>query len=195
MKKQNRKCENVIEQDYENLEALSITADLWSSRAKDSYISCTAHYMNSNFIYKHFTLACPPFPGEHSWEAILSKLNSILTDWGIGKKAILIYIVTDNANNIQCAIKNNSQWTHVNCMAHTLQLAINDAKMGLGIDKLLAEARKIVSHYNQSPKAYDRISTIQSQMGVVQHKLILMVETRWNSEFYMCRQTFQKRGK
>lgn len=140
-------------------------------------------------------MACPPFPGKHSWEAILSKLNSISTDWGIGKKAILIYIVTVNANNIQCAIKKNSQWTHVNCMAHTLQLAINDAKMGLGIDKLLAEARKIVSHYNQGPKAYDRISTIQSQMGVVQHKLIQMVETRWNSEFYMCRQTFQKRGK
>lgn len=101
-------------------------------------------------------------------------------------------MVADNAKNIQCAIKSNSQWTQINCMTHTLQLAINDAKVGLGIEKLLAKARKIVSHYNQSPKAYDRISKIQFQMGVVQHKLIQMVETRWNSEFYMLRRLVEQ---
>lgn len=77
------KIKNVIDQDYNNLESLSITADLWSSRAKDSYISCTGHYIDANFVFKHFTLACSPFPGEHSGESILNKLNSILTDWGI----------------------------------------------------------------------------------------------------------------
>lgn len=186
---------NVIDQDYNNLESLSITADLWFSRAKDSYISCTGHYIDANFVFKHFTLACSPFPGEHSGESILNKLNSILTDWGIGErpeKPIPIYMVTDNAKNIQCAIKSNSQWTQINCMTHTLQLAINDAKVGLGNEKLLAKARKIVSHYNQSPKAYDRISKIQFQMGVVQHKLIQMVETRWNSEFYMLRRLVEQ---
>lgn len=164
---------------------LSLTCDMWTSRANDSYISLTCHYITEDFSMQRHVLGNSNFPGSHSAIAIHTKLNEMLSEWGLSDVTIPIYIVTDNARNIVAAV-NKSNWESVSCMAHTLQLMIVDAKKQTpGLDAVLSKARGIVGHYKHSSKARNSLARWQKQLGVPQHKLIQDVETRWNSEFHM----------
>lgn len=65
------------------IESISITTDLWTSHAKDSYIAFTFQYIDENFIMKHFTADCKPFPGSHNTVAICQKIHEVLEDFSL----------------------------------------------------------------------------------------------------------------
>ncbi|KAH6923538.1 hypothetical protein HPB50_002160 [Hyalomma asiaticum] len=72
------------------------------------------------------------------------------------------------------------------CMGHTLQLAIKDAKEETaGVPAILKKCRAIVGHYKHSAQAAARLQDCQRQMELSVLELIQDVETRWNSEHDM----------
>lgn len=50
---------------------------------------------------------------------------------------------------------------------------------------LLQKCRTIVSFFHHSTKETEKLKQILKQLKVTEHKLIISVETRWNSAFYM----------
>ena len=79
------------------------------------------------------------------------------------------------------------------CLAHTLQLVINDGVLvQRGVQELLGAARKLVGHYKYSNVAFQTLKQMQAQLGVPQHSLIQDVATRWNSSFYMLQQLIEQ---
>ncbi|XP_055527859.1 zinc finger BED domain-containing protein 4-like [Wyeomyia smithii] len=50
---------------------------------------------------------------------------------------------------------------------------------------LIAESRNIVTHFNHSPLACDKLLEIQKRYELTEHKLVQDIRTRWNSTFYM----------
>lgn len=50
----------------EDADFYSLTSDMWTSRATDSYISLTIHFVNSNFEMMTYTLDVMSFRGKHT---------------------------------------------------------------------------------------------------------------------------------
>ncbi|KAL4132161.1 hypothetical protein QTP88_009368 [Uroleucon formosanum] len=179
-----------IKMDLENIKSISFTFDLWSSQTQQSYISLTCHYLTNKFKLKNETLGCSYFPGEHTGNALYNKIKNMIAKWNIeienSDSNISIFFVTDNARNISSALSHNgSNFEHISCTAHTLQLAIDDAVKESNMTDLLKRCKAIVTHYNHSNIASERLAETQKRLNLAPHKLIQMVNTRWNSIYLM----------
>ncbi|KAK0148534.1 Zinc finger BED domain-containing protein 4 [Merluccius polli] len=80
------------------------------------------------------------------------------------------------------------------CMAHTLQLAVNEAVLSQrSIIDCASISRKIVGHFRHSQLATFRLQSLQKQLGMKEARLQQDVPTRWNSTFYMIRSLLGQR--
>jgi len=165
------------------MQSISFTFDIWTSGAQQPYISLTTHYLTKQFEFHNKTLGCSYFPGEHNGKNVFLKIISMVSEWNIDilNLKIPIYMVTDNARNISCALNNynsNDRLHHYFCAAHTLQLAIEDSLKENNMGTLLKKCRSIVTHYNHSNKSWERLQQIKIRLNLPNHKLIQMVVTR-----------------
>lgn len=71
---QQRVAENVAVNKGAMLSA-SFTSDMWTSRANDSFLSLTVHYIDEQFLLRHFILNCEPFEGSHDADSIVKVLD------------------------------------------------------------------------------------------------------------------------
>ena len=83
---------------------LALTTDCWTSRAVNSYLSITAHFIDDKFKRRLAVLDTFPMCERHTAQNLLSKILSILETWEIDKKKICCF-VRDNAANITAAIR------------------------------------------------------------------------------------------
>lgn len=117
---------------------LSFTTDAWTSRAGDSYLSLTLHYLTTNFEIKNLTLGIKKFETCHTGGDIAVLLEEMLSEWDLADLGdIETYVVTDNARNMTRAVQKIGAH-HITCFAHTLSLAPSDAKED-DLNKLLAK--------------------------------------------------------
>ena len=94
---------------YENLKniisetvaTVSLTTDLWSSRAKHGYIGVTAAWITPNFKVKDIMLEIKYTPLPHTADAIAELLFECISSWDLN--GCVTAIVTDNGLNIKAA--------------------------------------------------------------------------------------------
>ncbi|KAJ8867100.1 hypothetical protein PR048_032962 [Dryococelus australis] len=67
------KIQTYLNNSVSSLPCLSLTSDLWTSRANDSYISLTCHYLDECFNMTSYVLGNSNFPGEHTGASIYCK--------------------------------------------------------------------------------------------------------------------------
>ena len=65
---------------------VSITTDVWSSVAQDSYISLTCHYISADFERQQVCLHAAPFNDRHTGEHIATMLTNCLQSWNLAEK-------------------------------------------------------------------------------------------------------------
>ncbi|XP_037509357.1 zinc finger BED domain-containing protein 4-like [Rhipicephalus sanguineus] len=175
------------------LESLAFTTDMWTSRANQGYISLTCHYMTQDFAVKAFTLACCHLQESHTAVNIQACLTEIVKEWSLDLSTVPVYVVTDNGRNIRAAVR-QMEWIPLQCLGHTLQLAIKDAKEETPVvSSLCKKARALVGHYKHSAQATRRLKDCQKRMELPSIGLIQDVDTRWNSEHAMLSRLVQLR--
>ena len=76
-------------------EWMSLTTDMWTSRAGDGYISLTAHFICHNFEMMHRNLEIRHLPGVHDHSHLAIALRASTSEWCIN-----LARVSDNAANI-----------------------------------------------------------------------------------------------
>jgi len=114
-----------------------------------------------------------------------------LEQWGISDK--LHVIVRDSGSNFVAGLR-DAALPNFSCLAHTLQLVINDGCLvQKDVSDLLAVGRRIVTYYKRSNVAYKTLGKIQKQLKLPEHRLIQDVSTRWNSSFYMLQRLLEQR--
>lgn len=91
-------------------------------------------------------------------------------------KKIKLFVVSDNASNIQAALGKLPQCQSFGCFNHTLQLVINDAvKSCRDLDETITTAKKIATFFKHSGPNSKKLKDIE--------KLNLKVKpeypTRW----------------
>lgn len=97
----------------------------------------------------------------------------------------MIAIVTDNARNMDVAVREAGFELHIKCFAHTANLA-SQAGLRVGpISRLLGRVRRVSTFFHKSPAAEAVLESKQKQLQLPSHKLITDVPTRWNSSLDM----------
>ncbi|KAM0037822.1 putative transcription factor/ chromatin remodeling BED-type(Zn) family [Helianthus debilis subsp. tardiflorus] len=121
-----------------NREAVRIclTTDTWTSIQKINYMCLTAHYIDSNRnLQKKVINFCPV--SSHKGVEIGRAVELCLLDWGFQN---VFTVTVDNASSNDTAMEYlkgkfakwgnlcvlNAKWFHVRCMAHVLNLVVQD---------------------------------------------------------------------
>ena len=95
------KMMNVMAQ---GVEYYALTTDAWTSRATESYVTHTVHYINKMWnLCSHF-LETAELQEEHSAINLADKLTEILSRWNLQDSQI-VAATTDNARNIVNALE------------------------------------------------------------------------------------------
>ncbi|XP_056599072.1 E3 SUMO-protein ligase ZBED1-like [Triplophysa dalaica] len=166
----------------QSAEIVALTCDGWTSRATDSYVTITCHYIGSDWTLALHVLQTQAVHTSHTASNIAALLNEALIEWNIGDKELAL--VTDNAANmVRAAALMNV--LHFGCYAHTLNLA---SQAGLKLPKmaqLLGKIRRISGFFHRSSIASHTLKVKQKLLDLPSHKLKTDVVTRWNSALEM----------
>jgi hypothetical protein len=144
---------------------VSFTADHWTSTAEDSYLCCTAHWIDSDWNIQNLVIACDNYFGvDHSGESVARLIRGIWQDYGITEERVAL-IVTDSAANMN-KFGRLLRCPHAYCVAHllnlTTKLAFDDANIPGG-NRVMATARELVGHFRHSTKNTEALFFYQTQ--------------------------------
>ncbi|CAG8841748.1 5578_t:CDS:2, partial [Gigaspora margarita] len=111
---------------------ISITLDIWTSRANVPFICITAHWIDNNWNLKNILLDICMLPHPHTGEEINAKLCSVFAAFNITNK--ILCATTDGGTNMVLAmrllkdsliLKNcNFNFQPRRCLAHILNLIV-----------------------------------------------------------------------
>ncbi|KAE8295674.1 hypothetical protein D5F01_LYC06609 [Larimichthys crocea] len=169
-------------------DTVSITTDGWTSRATQSYVTITVHVINAEWELAGFVLQTRPLLESHTGTNIAEVLKEAVAEWQLERQQQSIAVVTDNARNMDVAVREAGLAPHIKCFAHTLNLATQAGLSVPRIARLLGRIRRIVNYFHRSPTASAVLAAKQKQLfgsDITKHKLIVDVTTRWNSSLDM----------
>ncbi|EXX74628.1 hypothetical protein RirG_049360 [Rhizophagus irregularis DAOM 197198w] len=179
---------------YENLKnilnetaaTVSLTTDLWSSRAKHGYIGITAAWITPNFKVKDVMLEIKYAPSPHTANLVAELLYDCISSWDLNGRVTAI--ITDNGSNMKAAFPILTQKDQCEtiqrlpCVTHTLQLAIGK---GLVPVEILAARTKHILNFFSTQKQIERLEEVQRKLGYEDiMRCIQDVQTCWNSSYY-----------
>lgn len=73
--------------DLQTAEAVSLTTDAWTSRATESYLTITCHYVNKEWVMCSKVLQTERFHGSHTGENVGLELTNCMINWEIKKQS------------------------------------------------------------------------------------------------------------
>jgi len=164
------------------IEFVAVTTDLWSSRNADGFMTITCHYVDNSYNLVSAVLCTCQIQGNHTGENIAAALLEKFQFWGIEHK--IVTIVGDSAANMICAC-NVLKIKHFPCFAHAMNLVVQDAYKHPAVAGLIAQCKRLVSHFRHSNLAKEQLNKAQELLGMKQLKLLQECPTRWNSAFNM----------
>ena len=82
----------------ETAENVSLTMDLWSSRAKHGYLGVTVTWITPNFEIKDVMLENKYVPSPHTSETIANELHECIKSWNLEDR--VTSITSDNSRNM-----------------------------------------------------------------------------------------------
>jgi hypothetical protein len=80
-----------------SVSSIALTSDIWSSKAKEDYISVVAHFVNSDWCLEKRLLGLRPIEVAHTEYNIAKRVEIVANDYGITNK--IFAIVLDNASS------------------------------------------------------------------------------------------------
>ena len=181
------RCKEVLKERLKKeAQFISLTTDIWTSLATESYLTVTAHYIDRSWELQAFVLETLPFPERHTGVNIADKLKVLAERWEI--KDSVMMVSHDQGSNMKAAMEilnEKCNWKSLHCAAHCLQLCILAGFSINAIDRLLSAAKKIVAHFHHSVVASEALKQKQTQMSMSGKKLVTSCVTRWNSTYEM----------
>lgn len=174
---------------------IAITTDIWTSMNTDSFMTLTAHFVDSNLRELRTVVLCTKkLLSNHTGVYLSQIMTKDLMDWNILNKVVAI--VTDGGANIKLAVR-LMDIPQIPCTAHKLNLIVqeslqlseedgHDTPDTSGLQIILKKCRNIVAFFKRSEVGNRILIEKQKQLGITQIlKVKQDVRTRWNSTLFM----------
>lgn len=165
--------------------SVALTTDGWTAQySQASYISYTAHFISDEWHLHSCLLECGQYDDSHTAQHLRDELFRVANEWDIKEKVFTV--TTDNAANMKAAIR-LTEWGHIGCFAHTINLIVQSGLESSEVSPLRKKIKNIVEYFHRSTKANNKFLEIQKQMKEIVTPLKLKndVITRWNSTYFM----------
>lgn len=172
----------------EDISCITLTADAWTSRATESYLGVSCHFITKDWQLKTLNLTTMPLEERHTAENIVTWMLEVVHKFNILPK--IKAVVHDYGSNIVAAMHllEKEAW-----MGLIVQLIVNSALKDTNISRALGGSRSIVEYFRRSELASAKLKEKQQQMNTKDHKLIQDVSTRWNSTYYVIQRLLEQR--
>lgn len=197
----------------------SFTTDLWTSNQTYSYMSVTMHFIDKNWMLKHFILDFIPFEHNHKGSNIGDQLWEVLRKRGLCNS--ILTIVSDNASNNDTAIDyiidlmkktlnvvliHNGDFLRGRCWPHIINIIIKAAfeliaallgNLRGHINKLHASSNLKLMFFHYAKESYVELETddqIFKRMRSIHKQPSLDCITRWSSTYEMISSAYPYRN-
>lgn len=118
----------VIAKELSETAYIALTSDAWTSRATESFLTVTAHYITSEWEMRSIVLQTRPLYESHTIEHLSTALTQAVTKWKLERCNSTIAVTTDNAKNMVNAVNATAELgPQIGCFAHTVNLATKHA--------------------------------------------------------------------
>ncbi|XP_062872093.1 zinc finger BED domain-containing protein 4-like [Trichomycterus rosablanca] len=189
--KQYEEAKEKAKKTLQKVMSVSLTSDMWTSINMEAYLAVTCHFIDEEDQLGTILLGVEHFPSTHTAENLAMAHSRFMEEWGIKDKTKCI--VTDAAANMIACV-NNLNVRHALCVAHNLNLIVKKSFEEVpGLSELRAKCRKMVTYFRTSTTAKETLTQVQKQMGLPSLKMILEVDTRWNSTYLMLERLYNLR--
>ena len=166
---------------------VALTTDIWTSLKNEGFLGVTLHFIDENWVLRHFTLDIFQFKGSHTGEAIANEIYKILVEFELEHKTIAL--TTDNASNMISAARHlrakfeHNTFIHYRCVAHILNIIVTT---GLEIIKLpVKKLRKLIKSIRKSTKILEELENLSKLNNKNFLRPIIDCKTCWNSTYKM----------
>ena len=122
---------------------VALTSNGWTSRATGSYVTITAHYINTDWVLCNNVLQTRVLGDSHTGHNLAEVYNTAIREWNLKRNDMNPVITTDNASNVINAAK-EADMLHVTCFAHTINLAAQKGMQVGQMERLLGRASRIL---------------------------------------------------
>ncbi|KAM9462576.1 E3 SUMO-protein ligase ZBED1 [Clarias gariepinus] len=128
---------------------LVLSAELWLSSKKESYLTVTCHFIDRKWDLKSYTLETAHLLGEDTPEKVNEHLWRISREWDIVGKIQVVVVNVDKMKRGKLA----SDWTYIPCFSHTLNKVIQEVVESPDWRYLINKCRRIVQFFHQENEA------------------------------------------
>ncbi|CAI5952422.1 unnamed protein product [Closterium sp. NIES-65] len=151
---------------------VSLSTDIWTSENHTAFMCVTVHWITSEFRLRSGILDFVQLEGSHTGSLIAETLERILTEAGL--QDVVFAVTTDNAENNNKAMRLLSgdpaegpgAWTanplldigrHVRCLAHVMNIAVQEALKLDDVKEALKRIRDACSYIGWLREKLDKI--------------------------------------
>ena len=106
--------------------SLTLTADVWTSRATEAYLGLSCHFITRDWQMKTLNFAIMPLEERHTAANIMTWMEELIEKFNI-LLAKIKAVVHDNGSNMVAAMRMLEEkhgWVSVRCTGQTLQLIV-----------------------------------------------------------------------
>jgi hypothetical protein len=119
--------DKLLAKDLPQLGGVAFTSDIWSSRALNSYISLTMHYVDKDWKLRKFLMGCSNFDERHTAVEIGQKLDRMIEAINLPSDSSLTMVTDGGSNMVKAAKESPNIHDHIICLCHIISNSLKEA--------------------------------------------------------------------
>jgi hypothetical protein len=181
----------VLITDFEKLNTIAFTSDMWSGCNNCGYACVTAHYVDSTWILQSKIIAFRLVEYPHDAEQIFETIMGVFTEYGVSDKVLSITFDNHSANTKSISLFESSLppshagvLLHMRCVCHIINLVVQDGLKEIGPQ--LGKIRAAVLYIATSgARQQDFNKMCASRYQLKSKNMKADTPHRWNSTYIM----------
>lgn len=170
--------------------SVSVTSDIWSSRAREDYLSVVVHFVDDDWQLQKRVLGLRLIDVSHTGENIAERIREVINEFNLADKIFAVTLDNASANSRAIEILQplfcvyaQSFLLHQRCACHIINLIVKTGMKRVG-DHIDAVRQAIAWLTASNPRiaAWKRFC---NAAGVKARKFATDAEHRWNATYLM----------